>query len=73
MAERKQMLVRLYPDGRIDAETKGVKGQSCLKFMALLEQMMQASVVDSEFTKEFYEVETEVAQVTEEVQQYGSV
>ena len=62
MAERKQMLVRLYPDGRIEAETKGVKGQSCLQYMALLEQMMQARVTDSEFTKEFYETETEQVQ-----------
>lgn len=71
MADRKQMLVRLFPDGRIEAETQGVKGQSCLQYMALLEQMMQARVTDSEFTKEFYETETE--QVQAEVQQYGSV
>lgn len=73
MADRKQMLVRLFPDGRIEAETQGVKGQSCLQYMALLEQMMQATVTDSEFTKEFYEVETETEQMQTEVQQYGSV
>lgn len=71
MADRKQMLVRLFPDGRIEAETQGVKGQSCLQYMALLEQMMQATVTDSAFTKEFYETETE--QMQTEVQQYGSV
>lgn len=59
MAKKKQMKVWLRADGSIDAETIGVKGKNCLKYMMILEEMMRASVIDSEFTKEFYEHEEE--------------
>ena len=56
----KTVEIRLSPDGSVTAETHGMTGKSCLAYMALLEELMQASVVDSEFTKDFYAQETVV-------------
>ncbi len=60
MGNKKQIKVRLLPDGSIEAETLGVKGKNCLKYMMILEEMMHASIRDSSFTEEFYENEDEI-------------
>lgn len=61
----KTIVIRLHPDGSVTGETHGAKGKECLAYMSLLEELMHASVVDSEFTDEFFaeesvEVETDV-------------
>ena len=66
MGKKKQMKVRLLPDGSIKAETVGVKGKTCLKYMMLLEEMMNASIKDSSFKEEFYENEMEEEGIVEE-------
>lgn len=55
MEERIQ--VRIFPDGRIFAETKGIKGEKCTNYIKILEDLLNAETVESAYTEEFYEVE----------------
>ena len=49
----KQIKIRVYPDGRIESETVGIKGKSCLNYIKEVEQLTGAKTVYSEFTEEF--------------------
>lgn len=51
----KQIQIRIYPDGKIESQTVNIKGKTCLKCIKLLESLLDAKVVDSEFTSEYYE------------------
>ncbi len=53
----KQIQVRIYPNGELEAETKGIKGKTCLKYIAEIERMANAVTQDSDFTKEYLETE----------------
>lgn len=49
--------IRLRPDGGIDAETLGIKGKSCLDFIQVLEKIMAARAIDSDYKPDFYEAD----------------
>lgn len=49
------LTVKILPDGTIRAETHGVKGKACTKYMRMLEEMLEAEVVSSAYTSEYYE------------------
>ena len=51
----KQVRLRLYPDGRVQAETAGIKGPACASVLPLLEQLLDAEVVESAWTEEYYQ------------------
>lgn len=51
----KQIKLRIYTDGKIGAETNGVKGKACLDYISILEQLTGAVTVDSAFTPEYRE------------------
>lgn len=51
----RRLTVRILPDGSIQAETRGLKGKSCVKYMRLLEEILEAEVVSSAYTPEYYE------------------
>lgn len=48
--------IRIGRDGSVRAETHGLKGPACLPFIPALEQLLQAEVVDSHFTDDYYAV-----------------
>jgi len=54
---QKQIRVRIFPDGTIKAEVMGIKGKGCMDYIEVLEQLLDAEVVDSEYTAEYYETE----------------
>ncbi|MFD1955141.1 DUF2997 domain-containing protein [Paenibacillus thailandensis] len=54
MSEKIQ--IRIFPDGRVMAETLGIKGEKCTDVIPLLEQLLNAEAVEAEYTEEFYEV-----------------
>ena len=56
----KQIKIKITPDGRIEAETFGMKGKTCLKYISEIERMANAVCDDSEFTKEYYETDNEL-------------
>ncbi len=63
-----QIQIKIFPNGEIEAETKGMKGKTCLKYIAEVERMANAVTQDSKFTKEYLETqEQEVIQTEQEV------
>jgi hypothetical protein len=52
-----KVVVRIFPDGRIQAETKGIKGEKCTDLIPILEELLHADAIKAEYTEEFYEVE----------------
>jgi hypothetical protein len=55
--EEQKIQIRIYPDGRIKAETKGIKGERCTDYIKILEELLNAETIESEYTHEFYETE----------------
>lgn len=51
----KQIRIKISNNGAIEAETLGIKGKDCLKYLEKIEQMANAVTVDSKFTEEYYE------------------
>jgi len=67
----KQIQIRVYPDGRIESKTLGVKGKSCLGYIKEIENLTEAKTVSSEFTQEYYQTETYETAYNEGYQQNG--
>lgn len=61
---KKQITIRIFSDGHIQSETHGMKGKTCLKHLKALENLLEARVVDSDFTSEYYEQEVEQSNET---------
>lgn len=60
----KQIKLRIFPDGQVQAETQGIKGKKCTDYIKILEELLEAETVDSEFTEEYYQ--TEEVQIEQE-------
>ena len=54
---KQQLQIRIYPDGRIDARTQGIKGKKCTQYIPIVEQLLQARVTESSYTPEYYQSE----------------
>ncbi len=59
----KKLKIRLLPNGEIQMETIGVKGKECLDYVKLLQKLVNAKITKTELTDEYYQTETEVANV----------
>lgn len=55
----KQIKIRIFPDGHIQAETNGIKGSKCINYIKTLEKLLGAQTVESAFTDEYYQVQTD--------------
>lgn len=53
----KRIKIEINSDGKITAETLGIKGKDCLPYIKLLEQLLDAETVDSAYTNEYFESE----------------
>jgi hypothetical protein len=61
--------IRIKPNGEIEAETVGIKGEACLEYIRILEELLEAETVRSSFTDEYrqtVEVPTEQRLASEE-------
>ena len=65
----KKIIIRVYPDGRIESKTQGVKGKSCLKYIKEIENLTGAKTFKSAFTEEYKETEQALYEVNEEYQE----
>ncbi len=54
---KKQLKIKLLPNGEIKMETVGIKGKKCLDCVKLMEILADAKVEKQELTKEYYEQE----------------
>ena len=43
---KKQLKIKLLPNGEIQMETKGIKGKKCLKYVDFFEKLAESSVCD---------------------------
>lgn len=67
----KQIKIRVYPNGKIESKTVGIKGKSCLNYIKEIENLTGAKTVKSEFIKEYNETEQYLYTSNEEYQQNG--
>lgn len=58
--EEKKVQIRITEDGKFFAETIGVKGKECLSIIEVLEELLDAETVDSDYTEEYYESELKI-------------
>lgn len=54
---KKQIRVQIFSNGEIKADVTGIKGKSCMDYIEILEYLLDAETVDSEYTPEYYETE----------------
>lgn len=57
---KKQLKIKLLPNGEIQMETKGVKGKKCLDYVQLLKLLADVKIEHQELTGEYYEQEETV-------------
>ena len=50
----KQIKLKIFPDGQVQAEVLGFQGKKCADYISVLEQMLDAEATDSERTREYY-------------------
>ena len=55
--ENKKVQIRITEDGKFFAETMGIKGKECLSIIEVLEELLDAETVDSDYTAEYFETE----------------
>lgn len=55
---KKQIIIKVYPNGKIESETVGIKGKNCFGYIKDIEQLTGATVMDSHFTEEYYQRDT---------------
>lgn len=53
----KQVRIQVFPDGRIQADIHGIKGKKCANYIRVLEEILDARTIDSDYTPEYCEVE----------------
>ncbi len=56
----KKLKIKLLPNGEIHMETVGVKGKKCLDYIDVLKKLVDAKVIDTKLSKEYYETESEI-------------
>lgn len=62
----RRIAVTINRDGSIKAETLGIKGKTCLDYVPLLEELLEAETVQSEFTAEYQGVDQHVTRAATE-------
>lgn len=68
----KKIIIRIYTDGTVESSVVGVKGAKCTDYVKVVEEILEAKVVDSEFTSEYYEAEINIYE-EEEITVEGSI
>jgi len=64
----KRINIQIFPNGRIQAEIHGVKGKKCTDYIRILEEILDAKTVDSDYTPEYYENQENLLQFTREIE-----
>ncbi len=48
----KQIQIRIFPNGEIEAETHGMTGKTCLQYISEIECLTDSVATDSEYTND---------------------
>ena len=59
---KKQLKIKLLPDGKIEMKTVGVKGKKCLGYVELFKLLADIKINKQELTSEYYEEEQQVCE-----------
>ncbi len=62
----RRIAVTINRDGSIKAETLGITGKTCLDYVPLLEELLDAETVESAFTADYQAVDEHLPQKTGE-------
>jgi hypothetical protein len=62
----RQIQLRIFPDGKVEAEVLGFRGKKCADYIAILEALLDAEAVDSDYRPEYWLNETESASLHQE-------
>ena len=54
---KKQLKIKLLPNGEVQMQTVGVKGKKCLDYVEMLKLLADVRIEKQEFTSEYYEEE----------------
>lgn len=54
---KKQLKIKLLPNGEIQMETVGIKGKKCLEYIPFMEKIADIKIIKKEFTEEYYQQE----------------
>lgn len=57
---KKQLKIKLLPNGEIQMQTVGVKGKKCLDYVEMLKHLADVRIAKQELTSEYYEEDIEV-------------
>ncbi len=69
----KTISVRIFPDGTVQAETHGIKGKKCNNYLKVIEEILQAKTVNSEYTDEYYQTEEQIVDIKGKVIQQNKI
>jgi hypothetical protein len=61
MTEQARIVVTVTPEGAVRAETKGVLGDRCLEYIAVLEDLLEARTVESAYTADHQRTDAPVS------------
>jgi hypothetical protein len=67
MTAQPRVVVTVAPDGTVRAETQGVYGERCLDYVAMLEELLAARTVRSEYTADHARVAAPVVEEQHDV------
>ena len=56
---KKQLQIKILPNGEIQMQTLGVKGKKCLNYIELFKLLAEIKIEKQELTSEYYEEENE--------------
>lgn len=59
---KKQLKIKLLPNGEIQMQTVGIKGKKCTDYLKLMESIADIKIEKQEYTSEYYEKEQEIIQ-----------
>jgi hypothetical protein len=62
----KRIQIQIFPDGRVQAETQGIKGKKCTEYISVLEELLEAEAVESGYKPEYYVSEEATVEATEQ-------
>jgi Protein of unknown function (DUF2997) len=70
MADEQRIVLRVGADGQLFAETQGITGPKCLDYIAVLEDLLDAETLSSQFTDDYNrQTDTSRTEVTDELHQ----
>lgn len=56
----KKIVIKILPDGQVQAEVSGVPGKACLDYISLIEALTEAKTVDTQLTDEYFQENTQL-------------